>query len=257
MNALLARVRKSAQVRLARNVPVHGLDTRLSEPVVSFSFDDFPKSALTEGGRILRERGWTGTYFAAGGFCGRTVEGLDYFDAEDLVGAQEQGHEVACHTFGHLRLPTASRDEIGGDLDRNAAFVRDILPDHRLASFAYPYGDLDLGRKALIARRFPVCRGIWPGVNVGRMDFGQLKAVGLERWSLDNLDVEAWLDRAVGANGWLIFFTHDVSADPSAFGCFTDAFERIADAVARRGLRVLPVKNAAGLARFSGDGPRN
>jgi peptidoglycan/xylan/chitin deacetylase (PgdA/CDA1 family) len=251
MNALLNRAAKAAQVRLARNVKLNALDTRLAEPVVSFTFDDFPRSALDEGGRVLRERGWTGTYFTAGGFCGKRVDGLDYFDRDDLVRAGEEGHEIACHTFGHLRLPEAASAAIGEDLERNAAFLAEALPEHRLSSFAYPYGDLDLGKKALIARRFPVCRGIWPGINAGRMDFAQLKAVPLERRSLDSLDVEAWLDRAQAERGWLIFFSHDVSDDPSPYGCFRKTFEAVADAVARRGMRVLPVKNAAGLARFA------
>ena len=251
MSAFLSRAAKAAQVRLARNIPLNGLDTRLEAPVVSFTFDDFPRSALTEGGRILRERGWAGAYFAAGGFCGRTVDGIDYFDRDDLIQASEQGHEIACHTFGHLRLPETGAADIQADLDRNAEFIAEVLPDQRLSSFAYPYGDLDLGKKALIAKRFPVCRGIWPGINAGRMDFAQLKAVPLERRSLDGLDIEAWLDQAEKARGWLIFFTHDVSDDPSPYGCDRKRFEAVADAVARRGLRVLPLKNAAGLARFA------
>jgi hypothetical protein len=76
--------------------------------------------------------------------------------------------------------------------------------------------------------------------------------VALERRSLDSLDIDAWLDRTLAARGWLIFFTHDVSDDPSPYGCSRKAFETVADAVARRGFRVLPVKNAVGLARFAG-----
>ena len=251
MNALLSRAARAAQVRLARNVGLNALDTRLRGPLVSFTFDDFPRSALDEGGRMLRERGWAGTYFAAGSFCGRRVDGLDYFDRDDLVRAAEEGHEIGCHTFGHLRLPQAGPEEIEADLARNAGFVAEVLPGHRLSSFAYPFGDLRLGQKALIARRFPICRGIWPGLNAGRMDFAQLKAVSLERRMSGNVDVEAWLDRAEAERGWLIFFTHDVSDDPSPYGASRRSFEAAADAVARRGIRVLPMKNAVGLARFA------
>jgi peptidoglycan/xylan/chitin deacetylase (PgdA/CDA1 family) len=251
MSALLSRARKSANVRLARNVKLSALDTRLDEPVVSFTFDDFPRSALQEGGRILRERGWAGTYFVAGSFCGQSIGGLDYFDRADLIQAAEEGHEIGCHTFGHLRLPEVTRSDIEADLRRNADFVAETLPDHQLSSFAYPFGNLHLDQKAQLCRRFPICRGIWPGINAGRMDFAQLKAVGLERWSLEAFDVDAWLDKAQAERGWLIFFTHDVSDDPSRFGCFRKTFEAVADAVARRGIRVLPVKNAVGLARFA------
>ena len=66
MSALLSRAAKAAQVRLARNIKLNALDTHLEEPVVSFTFDDFPRSALTVGGRVLRAHGWAGTYFTAG-----------------------------------------------------------------------------------------------------------------------------------------------------------------------------------------------
>jgi len=83
------------------------------------------------------------------------------------------------------------------------------------------------------------------------MDFAQLKAVSLEERMSEGFDVEAWLDRAQAERAWLIFFTHDVSDNPSPYGAGRRAFEAVADAVARRGIRVLPVKNAVGLARFA------
>ena len=43
-------------------------------PVASITFDDFPKNAWTEGGPVLARRGVRGTYYTAGGFCGRTLD---------------------------------------------------------------------------------------------------------------------------------------------------------------------------------------
>ena len=34
-------------------------------PLISFTFDDFPRSALWRGGTILRERGFVGTYYVS------------------------------------------------------------------------------------------------------------------------------------------------------------------------------------------------
>src|SRR5206468_1978257 len=81
---LLSRKINGIEVRLTRNIKARALDTRLGEPVVSFCFDDFPRSAVTEGGRMLRAHGWTGTYYAAGSFCGREVDGISYFTEDDL-----------------------------------------------------------------------------------------------------------------------------------------------------------------------------
>lgn len=245
---LIQRALTSARVRLTRNVRLNAFRSHLAEPMVSFSFDDAPRSAFTEGGRVLRDMGWTGTYYVAGSFCGRRVDGIDYMDRDDLIQADQEGHEIGCHTFSHLRLSVSSAKAIHDDLRRNEDFIREVLPQHKLSSFAYPFGDLDLRSKALLARKFPICRGIWEGVNQGRMDFAQLKSVRLERRSYEPRAIEFWLDRAVAAKGWLIFFTHDISDDPSPFGCSRDVFAKVAESVARRGIRVLPVKNVAGLA---------
>jgi hypothetical protein len=127
--------------------------------------------------------------------------------------------------------------------------VRDILPEYKFSSFAYPFGDVNLGNKVLLAKNFPICRGIWDGINHGRIDFAQLKSVGLEsRKNYTLADVEAWIDRAVETKGWLIFFTHDISNDPSPHGFSTDLFARVVESVAKRRVQVRTVKNAAALA---------
>jgi peptidoglycan/xylan/chitin deacetylase (PgdA/CDA1 family) len=248
LRGLAERAMVSARVRLTRNIKLGAMRSQLTEPVVSFTFDDFPRSALLEGGRILRHAGWTGTYYAAGSFCGRRVDGLEYFTPADLLRVDQEGHEIGCHTFGHLNLRTARSRTIIEDLERNKAFVREILPKLRFASFAYPFGDLDLSAKALLVRQFSTCRGIWGGLNKGWIDRAQLSSVALERRELDESQIEAWLDQASAANAWLVFFTHDVSDNPSPYGCPTDTFARIVASVARRRIKVLPVKDAAALA---------
>ncbi|HLI21778.1 MAG TPA: hypothetical protein VKV32_11705, partial [Stellaceae bacterium] len=131
------------------------------------------------------------------------------------------------------------------------SFLHEALPDLRLTSFAYPYGDVRLPQKRLIAKHFPIARGIWPGLNAGRMDFGELKAIGLERDRPSLAEIQDWLDRAKERNAWLIFFTHDVPNQPSEYGCGVAAFARIVELVAKAAIKVLPVKNAAGFARFA------
>ncbi|HZQ39264.1 MAG TPA: polysaccharide deacetylase family protein, partial [Rhizomicrobium sp.] len=110
--AFTTRALNSAVVRLTRNIKLNTFQSQLKEPVVSFTFDDVPRSAFTEGGRILKEMGWTGSYFVAGSFCGRRVDGIDYMDRDDVVQADHEGHEIGCHTFSHLRLRQTSAEAI-------------------------------------------------------------------------------------------------------------------------------------------------
>ncbi len=46
-------------------------------------------------------------------------------------------------------------------------------------------------------------------------DLSQLRAIPLERRSWTAAEVERWIAAAKAANGWLVFFSHDVSDDPS------------------------------------------
>src|SRR5260370_938233 len=70
--------------------------------VVSFTFDDFPKSALATGGAILERYGARGTFYASLKLAGAETILGPMFDEEDIRAAHHAGHEIACHTFTHL-----------------------------------------------------------------------------------------------------------------------------------------------------------
>jgi peptidoglycan/xylan/chitin deacetylase (PgdA/CDA1 family) len=236
--------------RLARRWAPHALPARSKQAVVSFSFDDFPRSAATAGASVLDEFGVKGTYFVSGSRMGRYVEGLDQFTQQDLIDIAEAGHEIGCHTFGHMRVPDVSRAEITDDIARNKDFICRILGDHTMSSFAYPHGQLSFSTKEFLRRYFPICRGAWPGINERRIDFMNLRAVLLEP-SLDHAKVVSLLDRSKSGNGWVIFVGHDISEHPSRNGCTPTALRGIITAVLDRGMDVLPIKNAAARTRFA------
>jgi len=247
---LLARFRKGLDERLARKWRPSTVRSRATRPLVSFTFDDFPSSAVENGARILKESGSAGTFYVAGCFEGKRIDGILYYSSDDLIALSQDQHEIGCHTFSHLRLPLESNDRVREDIARNQDFVRAILGDYHLASFAYPFGYLDVRKKIEIGRHFPIARGIWPGVNRLDVDFQQLLAVPMESRSFSyELAVNA-LNEAQASNGWLIFFTHDVSDTPSPYGCTPKTLARVLDEVLRRGIEVLPVKSAAARVRF-------
>src|SRR5947209_11228992 len=72
------------------------------KPIVSFTFDDFPRSALTVAGKILDNYNVCGTYYAAMGLMGKITEVGEMFDSRDLKHLVAAGHELACHTFDHV-----------------------------------------------------------------------------------------------------------------------------------------------------------
>ena len=76
---------------------------RNDTPMVSFTFDDVPKSAATVGAAILEQHDATGTYYVIGGQVGTSAAWWDMVDGEDIADLHRRGHEIACHTFSHMR----------------------------------------------------------------------------------------------------------------------------------------------------------
>src|SRR5580704_14439683 len=89
--------------------------------VVSFTFDDFPRSAWLNGGPVLEQYGARGTYYTAMGLAGTDSDLGPMFEIDDLRGARAGGHEIACHTFSHRDCRRATPAEIAAEIDRNAA----------------------------------------------------------------------------------------------------------------------------------------
>src|SRR5689334_18444137 len=94
---------------IARHTAIRPVRLASERAVASITFDDFPKSAWTNGGRIMTDYGARGTYYTAGGFCGITSRGIEYYDEQDLRDLAAAGHEIGCHSFGHRPPPTLSR----------------------------------------------------------------------------------------------------------------------------------------------------
>src|SRR5215472_14050839 len=92
---------------------------QLQSPVISFTFDDFPRSALINGGAILRERGFAGTYYASFGLMGKEALVGGIFTREDLDELLRQGHELACHTFDHCDSWATNPNEFEASIVRN------------------------------------------------------------------------------------------------------------------------------------------
>src|SRR6266849_3925160 len=71
-------------------------------PLISFSFDDFPRTAYTVGGSILQEFNARGTYYVTPWLMDKVNDLGEQYHLEDVRSLVEQGHELASHTYSHL-----------------------------------------------------------------------------------------------------------------------------------------------------------
>jgi peptidoglycan/xylan/chitin deacetylase (PgdA/CDA1 family) len=236
---------------VTRAMPFKMVRSHADKPLASITFDDFPKSAWTVAGPVLAEYEARATYYAAGSFRGRSVEGIEYYDADDLLALRQAGHEVGCHSFSHQRAPTVSSAALLAEAEANAEALREQLGDDVLSNYAYPFGGISPRTKALFARRFASARGIRPGINCGWIDLAQLKAIPLVHWNWRPSEIDRALEAANRSAGWVIFYTHDVSDTPSSFGCTPGMLAAVLERLKLTDIEVLPVKHAMARALLS------
>jgi peptidoglycan/xylan/chitin deacetylase (PgdA/CDA1 family) len=219
-------------------------DFRLSSdvPYVSFTFDDFPRSAFAEGGRILAEQGVRGTYFVSLQLLGApSVSGV-IASREDLRPLLRDGHELGCHTFEHLDGSRSTAAAFERSIEANRAALAEIVPGSDFSVFAYPLNGPVLSIKRAVGRHFVGCRGGGQAFNAGVMDLNLLNAYFLDKRNRGNLDaVRHVIEQNAAARGWLIFATHDVAANPSRYGCEPGYFEEVVRLSLQSGARVLPM----------------
>jgi|KBSSwiStaDraftv2_1062776.scaffolds.fasta_scaffold14228_3 peptidoglycan/xylan/chitin deacetylase (PgdA/CDA1 family) len=229
--------------RLVRYVQRRPLARAPGRPMISFSFDDAPKTAADAGAAALEARGLKGTYYVAAGLSATEGAMGLYADAPDYRRLAEAGHELGCHTFSHLDCGKASGARALADVDRNGAALA-ALGASAPETFAYPYGDVSLGPKRALAPRFTLLRGVHRGLVEAGSDLNQAPAVGIEGDDGEAV-ADRWMDLALQRKAWLILFTHDVRADPSPWGCTPDAFARLIDRAIRDGFEIVTVAEGA------------
>jgi peptidoglycan/xylan/chitin deacetylase (PgdA/CDA1 family) len=232
--------------RLSAAVRSKPFAIHLKRPIVSFTFDDASRSAVTVGARILEAHDALGTFYVAGGLVGAEEQGTQILTEEQLVRLNEEGHELGCQTFSHVRVSSLSPSQFRAEIDRNQAFISSLCGDVRLTNFAYPFGEVSLSRKLQVQSAFASGRGISPGVNSGTADLGSLKAAPLRAEGRGERAVEAYLERAGRDNGWLIFYAYDIDPDPSVRGATPEQLEMAVAAARDRGYDILTVRNALG-----------
>lgn len=230
-----------AQRGIATLIPVKPYRIHLQEPIISFTFDDAPKTAWTSAGEILGRYGFLATYYCSGDLLGKSHPSLGvYCDADDVRELIKEGHEIGCHTRSHLDCQTAPRSRIEEDMAANRKLFADEF-DQSLTSFAYPFGIVTLGAKLAASTGYSSARGTRPGINRHIADLAQLKTIAID----DDLDgARRLIEETRRSRAWLIFYTHDVQETPSPFGCTPDAFENVVKLVHESGCDIQPVKNA-------------
>lgn len=251
---LIARASGKVRRMLASRFERRVASTESVGPIVSFSFDDAPRSAFGVGREILEQFGARATYFVSLGLLDKETEVGTIASVDDLSRAVSGGCELGCHTFDHLDAWSTSPKEYMESVIRNRDALRQVLPRTEFAAFAYPKSGATVWIKPALSKLFACCRGGGQATNAGVVDLNLLNACFIDRWT--GIDLE-FIRKLVSDNsarrGWLIFVTHDVAPVPSPYGCSPDFLEAVARYASETGALLLPVGEACARLRYANE----
>lgn len=215
--------------------------------LVSFSFDDAPRSAVTTGAGLLEARGARGTFYVAPGLVGRD-EPDPVPELARFAELAARGHEIGDHTHAHVDLAGLDAGGVADELARGRdELIAAGCPP--ATSMAYPYGSVSVAAKGVAASRYRAARGIRPGVHRGTIDLAHLHGVSLYSRP-GHPDPRRWVDEVGRGGGWVIVYTHEVRPDPGPYGSRPDDLARVIDAALAADVEVVTVGEA--LARIAG-----
>jgi peptidoglycan/xylan/chitin deacetylase (PgdA/CDA1 family) len=243
----VANLQRKISSRLARHVALERRRLVNVAPMVSFTFDDAATSAGLTGAERLEKLGARGTYYIASGLIGGNDCGYPLMGRDSLRELHFRGHEIGLHGHAHRAAGAFSAQDFRDDLQRNRDWLESIDEGIRPANFAYPYGLASFARKRQLYGLVASSRSVAPGVIAGEFDPQFLRCVELADRRLTSDRLASHLDAVVRATGWLIFCSHDIADQPTAYGCTPGLFQRALDGAAARGVEIVTI--AAGLER--------
>lgn len=229
---------------------------RSSEPIVSFTYDDFPRTALNVGGKILEEFGARGTYYAAASLMNGSSELGDHFTMDDLSELLGRGHELGNHTHSHSSSRSLSSQAFRDDVAQGKQSL-EKLTGRSVDNFCYPCGHVTLGAKKALAAQVTSARGTYGGINGPDVDMNLLRANRVYGDVDQAPRLKELIEENLQRKQWLIFYTHDVRRQPSPYGCTPALLEAIVSFAACAGSRILTVEKALcqlGLVRAESEG---
>lgn len=228
-----------------RLVPLQGrrlLKPKLVRPIVSFSFDDCPKSVIENAITPLAQENWRSTVYISMGLCDTTNHLGLHMSADDVKALHADGQEIADHTFNHIDATQHSLDEFMANINKNQEALNALgLPESK--TFAYPYGQVTTAAKKALSTKFKGLRGIRSRDSQEIIDLNQIKSNRLYAGS-EFEKLMAQIEGLSAKPGWLPIFTHDVRENPSQYGCTPEQMRRVIEAVKASGAQVLPIAEA-------------
>lgn len=243
--ATLNSIIKSIKLGVLENIYTRKVVINLDTAIISFTFDDVPLSAATNGAKILEKYHATGTFYVARGMENVSdVRTRRFINDDDIKELHNAGHNIGCHTYNHLNQRHHASLKVAKDCCNNTNELKEILNILTVDHFAYPFGMVSPTGKKALRHKYKTLRTTDYGLNTGSTDMTHLRAVKLYSNAFDKDALKKIIKLAIENKAWLIFYTHDVCDVPSEWGVTIEDFKWIVEHCVESGSEILNVNNA-------------
>ena len=218
------------------------IDIKTDAPIITVTFDDFPKTAASVGAPMLEAKGWRGTYYTSAKLEGTTNHHGPQFDRTDVITLDKAGHEIAGHSYDHSDLSEMSLEDVIVQVKDNKAKLAEYNLSQSIDNFAYPFGAASASLKQLLQNEYRSMRGIRADIHQGRADLNELSSFGFYSDTAQSV-----IDRVHAVKDtptWMTLFTHDIQDAPTPWGCTEGEFQALLDAIESSGARVMTIRQA-------------
>jgi len=228
------------------------VSVRMERPIISVTFDDVPRTAMTNGVPILDKFDVKATFYVAMGLSRQNAEDADrseqggesFMGPEDILELSRSGHDISCHTYSHYMLNTGTAQGMALDAQRNVRELCQLLNVASIDHFSYPFGQVNFKAKGLLGKNYKTMRSSRPGVNQVSTDMHLLRAMSIYSATFDKESIKRTIEQAELSGGWLIFYTHGVTDNPDAYSCMPEQFEWLLKQCKSSRAEILPVSEA-------------
>ncbi len=187
---------------------------------VALTFDDGPSSAYTPAILdILQRHGARATFFV----LGRNAERYP----EILARAVAEGHEVANHTYSHIKMTSSGKQTIAREIERTNEAIK-AATGYYPTAMRPPYGSTNASLVEMMSRNYGMHSVLWD--------------VDTRDWQRPG--VSKVVERAVGkAQPGSVILLHDIHAST------LDAVERVVTGLQARGFKLVTVSQLIEMGR--------
>ncbi len=187
---------------------------------VALTFDDGPSAAYTpQVLDILKKHGARATFFVLGQNAARN-KGI-------LARAVAEGHEIANHTYSHIKMTASGRQTITSELERTSAIIKEAT-GYYPTTMRPPYGAINSALVDMVYNTYGMHAVLWD--------------VDTRDWQ--HPGVAKVVERAVGkAQPGSIILLHDIHASTLA------AVEQVVTGLQNRGFKLVTVSQLIEMGR--------